>query len=138
MNNLTTWRAGLVPAFVGSVVLLIACWFDWWGSPPQMGTDENVFKTVDALFTAVTARDEKLLADCDQRLHALKDAGKLPGETATYLDNVIGRARAGRWESAAQTLYDVMRAQRREVMRDHPKNEKDRSISGKKQQGSDR
>src|SRR5262249_54575119 len=28
--------------------------------PPQMGADEAVFNTVDALFTAVTARDEKL------------------------------------------------------------------------------
>ena len=36
------------------------------------------FKTVDALFTAVTAREEKLLRECEQRLHVLKDAGKLP------------------------------------------------------------
>jgi hypothetical protein len=97
-----------------------------------MGADEELFRTVDALFTAVTARDQKLLADCEQRLLTLKGAGKVPSEAGTYLDTIIGRARAGRWESAAQTLYDFMRAQRREVTRDHPKKDKGHSNARKK------
>jgi hypothetical protein len=97
-----------------------------------MGADEEVSKAVDALFTALTARDEKLLAGCEQRLLTLKDAGKLPLEAAAYLDNVIRKARSGRWESAAQSLYDFMRAQRREGAHERPKKEKSRSNSGKK------
>src|SRR5207248_10965835 len=75
-------------------------------SKPQMGADEGVFKTVDALFTAVTARDAKQLDACDGRLKEFRRQGKLPGEAADYLDGVVARARDGRWESAAQKLYD--------------------------------
>lgn len=82
-----------------------------------MGADTETFTAVDALFTAVTARDEKLLASCAQRLHALKDAGKMPAIAGDHLDGVIGKARAGRWESAAERLYQFMIAQRREGAR---------------------
>ena len=85
-----------------------------------MGADEEVFKAVDALFTAVTARDEKLLGECEQRLSALKDAGKLPTDAAAYLDSVIRKARDGRWENAAEKLYDFMKAQRREGAEGRP------------------
>jgi hypothetical protein len=88
---------------------------------PQVGADEDVFKTVDALFTAVTARDAKQLGACDGRLKEYRRQGKLPGEAADYLDGVVARARDGQWESAAHKLYDFMRAQKREGARDHPK-----------------
>jgi len=91
---------------------------------PQMGADEGVFKTVDALFTAVTARDGKQLEACDSRLKEYRRQGKLPGEAADYLDGVVARARDGRWESAAQKLYDFMRAQRREGAQDHAKKDR--------------
>ncbi len=83
-------------------------------SPPQMGADDGVFAAVDALFTAVTARDEGLLGKCEGQLHALRDEGRLPAEAAGYLDGVIARARKGGWESAAERLYDFMKAQRRD------------------------
>jgi hypothetical protein len=91
---------------------------------PQMGAVEGVFKTVDALFTAVTARDGKQLDACDSRLQEYRRQGQLPGEAADYLDGVVARARDGRWESAAQKLYDFMRAQKREGVRDHPKKDR--------------
>ena len=40
------------------LALLLGCWLVGCGNPPQMGADEKVFATVDALFTAVTAHDE--------------------------------------------------------------------------------
>src|SRR5258708_4692667 len=43
-------------------LLLAGC-----GRPPQMGADKDVFATVDALFTAITAHDEKQLSQCEQR-----------------------------------------------------------------------
>jgi hypothetical protein len=70
-------------------------------------------RTVDALFTAVTARDEKLLAQCEQRLHAYRDAGKLPQSAARHLDGVIATARAGSWRPAAERLYSFIQRQRR-------------------------
>ena len=68
---------------------------------------------VDALFTAVTARDDKLLGESERRLHALKDAGTLSDNASASLDDIIKTARNGGWESAAQTLYDFMKGQRR-------------------------
>jgi hypothetical protein len=88
-------------------------WFYGCGRPPQMGADDEVFRTVDALYTAVTARQEKLLTQCETRLNAHKAAGKLPPNAAAYLDNVIATARAGRWQPAAERLYDFMATQRR-------------------------
>jgi hypothetical protein len=82
--------------------------------PPQMGADEEVFKTVDALYTAVRSQDEKRLAVCEQRLAEHKAAGKLPKSASDYLDGVLAKARGGRWESATRSLYDFMLAQRRE------------------------
>ncbi len=92
----------------------------------EPGADEEVFQAVDALFTAVTARDVRLLGECEQRLHALKEAGKLPGEASDYLDGIMNKARDGRWESAAETLYDFMKAQRREGQPDRPARKKDK------------
>ena len=82
--------------------------------PPQMGADEAVFDTVDALFTAVTARDPRLLDQCERSLHAHRDAGKLPHDASVYLDGVIGTARGGQWETAAHRLYQFMQVQRRD------------------------
>jgi hypothetical protein len=97
---------------VAIALLAVVVWSLW--PVPQMGTDEEVFRTVDALFTAVTARDEKLLGQCEQRLHAYRDSGKLPKHAARYLDGVIAKARAGSWQTAAERLYDFMKSQRRE------------------------
>jgi hypothetical protein len=123
MKRLTTEQAVLAAGLVGSAALL-ACWFAWRGRPPQLGGDETAFKTVDALFTAVTAREERLLQDCEQQLHVLKQRGRLPGNASAYLDGVIKKARAGRWESAAERLYGFMKAQRRDGTQDHSKKEK--------------
>jgi hypothetical protein len=119
MEWVKTKRAVVAAGFGGVALLGLGCWFAWWGRPPQMGADAEVFKTVDALFTAVTARDEKLLGQCEQRLRTCLQAGKLPAEAAAYLESIGQRARAGRWESAAAQLYDFMRAQRREGLHDH-------------------
>src|ERR1043166_7315566 len=80
--------AGLLLVLV--VVLIVS-----WRSTPQMGADEDVFNTVDALFTAITAHDEKLLIDCEQRLKGYRAAGRLPEDAADPLDGIIAKARAG-------------------------------------------
>ena len=108
-------RARILLFALGSLAVGAVLWLlVWLARTPQMGADEEAFHTVDALFTAVTARDETLLAQCEQRLHAHRDAGKLPGEASDYLDGVIAKARDGRWQSAAEQLYQFMKVQRRE------------------------
>jgi hypothetical protein len=100
---------------VGFVVLFVA--FGWWffgrSSPPQLGGDDEVFDTVDALFTAVRSRDDRLLDGCQERLHGYARDGKLPAEAARYLDDVLATARAGKRRPAAEKLYEFMKVQRR-------------------------
>jgi hypothetical protein len=113
-NNLSVNRRRLINV-VGVVIAVAgAAWWSWsLTPPPQIGADEEVFQTVDALFTALTSRDEKRLGECEQRLHASCDAGRLPAEPARYLDGVIQEARTGDWERAARRLYDFMYGQRK-------------------------
>jgi hypothetical protein len=111
-----TWALALSLAAFGAAAVAIAVLI--WNRPPQMGPDEDVFTTVDALYTAVRARDERLLADCEKRLSAYRLAGKLPAEAADHLDGVIAKARGGAWQSAAERLYDFMMAQRRDGPRE--------------------
>ncbi|MFO0842934.1 MAG: hypothetical protein U0797_11140 [Gemmataceae bacterium] len=106
---------GLATAAVVGVVIA------YLSRPPQMGPDEEVFHTVDALFTAVTARNEKQLGQCEQRLRGYRDAGKLPAAAADSLDGFIRQARSGGWQSAAERLYRFMLAQRRDGAEANPR-----------------
>lgn len=101
------------------IVVVVGCVMMFWGRPPQMGADEEVFNTVDALFTAVTAKDPRLVEQCEQRLNGYREANKLPAGAAAYLDGVITQTKNGQWESAAHRLYDFMTVQRREGRHAH-------------------
>jgi hypothetical protein len=81
-------------------------------APPQIGPDETVFQTVDALFTALTTKDLTRVEDCERRLREAQAAGTLPAPAAARLEGVIGQAREGEWEPAAKRLYDFMLGQR--------------------------
>lgn len=98
-------------------ILLLAgvgrVWF-WRGAPPQLLASDEVFRTVDALFTAVTARDAQRLAACQERLDRYKQHGVLPPAAARRLDQITSLARDGQWEPAARSLYDFMQGQRRD------------------------
>jgi len=87
--------------------------------PPQMGTSERVFNTVDALYTAVRLRDTGKVTDCERRLHEYRDAGELPADAARSLDGIIATARGGDWNGATERLYEFMLAQRREGVIEH-------------------
>ena len=69
-NNSSRHRLYFAAGATGLAIVSIV-WFTWWNRPPQMGADEGVFATVDALFTAVRARDERLIGQCEQRLDGL-------------------------------------------------------------------
>jgi hypothetical protein len=113
MADEKTVKRTVVAGVVGGLVLLV-CWFVWWARPPQIGADKEAVRTVDALFTAFTSRNATRVGQCEERLHALKDAGKLPQHAADYLDSLIKMARGGNWRGATQKLFDFMKGQRRE------------------------
>lgn len=83
------------------------------GSHAQIGTDPETFKTVDALYTAVSLREPKLVDQCAERLKALQAAGKLPEAAHTTLEGLMSEAKAGGWESSQERLARFMEAQRR-------------------------
>ncbi len=88
-------------------------WSRW--LPPQLGVDAQVFNTVDALFTAITSRDTNQLADCERRLKAYHEEGRISDAVAGSLDAIIQQTRKGQWEPAARRLYDFIRGQRGQV-----------------------
>lgn len=94
------------------VPILLAVVSGCWG-PPQIGGDERSFKTVDALYTAVSLRDPSLVDQGEKTLLALRAEGKLPEAAGKSLDAIIAQAREGKWEAAQMRLGDFMRGQRR-------------------------
>ena len=113
-------RTAIISLAIALIVITAAVVY-WLRIPPQMGGSEEVFDTVDALFTAVTSRDEKRLADCERRLKSYSESGKLPASAWNHLDGIIQKARGGGWQSAAESLYNFMLAQRREGYEGHEK-----------------
>ena len=106
------WARYLLIGFL--VVGLV--WGGWYylSRPPQMGTSEEAFKTVDALYTAIRNHDEKQIADCEQRIKAYRANNQLPAGAADFLEGIIAKSRAGSWDQATRSLYDFMVAQRRD------------------------
>jgi hypothetical protein len=94
----------------------------WFGirSQPQLAASPDVYKTVDALFTAVTAHDEQRLAVCEKRLEGYRAAADLPEPAWKRLKGVIAIAHGGDWEKAAHRLYEFMQGQKREAVAAKP------------------
>jgi hypothetical protein len=102
-----------------AAVFAVRIWFGF-RLQPQLSASADVFKTVDALFTAVTAHDEQRLDDCEKRLQGYRKAAKLPEPAWRRLNGVIAVARGGDWEKAAHRLYDFMQGQRRAAVSQEP------------------
>lgn len=106
------WARYLLIGFL--VVGLV--WGVWYylSRPPQMGASEEVFKTVDALYTAIRNHDEKRIADCEQRIKGFRANNQLPADAADFLEGIIAKSRSGSWDQATRSLYDFMVVQRRD------------------------
>jgi hypothetical protein len=109
-------RNQLAIAILGLVLIAIAArTYFGFRSAPQLPASDEIYNTVDALFTAVTAHDSQCLASCQQRLEAYKDRGSLPAAAAQRLDRIIALANSGDWTAAAHQLYDFIQAQQRKA-----------------------
>ena len=96
----------------GGLVVVVVLLMRNLNAPPQIGADEEVAKTVDALFTAITTKDKGRLDDCEQRLNSHQKEGRLPAKPARSLAAMIRQARDGQWEPAAKRLYTFILGQR--------------------------
>ena len=84
------------------------------GGPPQVLDDEECFKTVDALWTAVTARKLDLVENTAADLTRLKGEGKLSADGLAALTGIVEQARKKEWEPAAKKLKAFIQGQRRQ------------------------
>lgn len=84
------------------------------GRPAQIGAAPEVFKTVDALYTAVSLREPKLVDPCLAALKGFHEAGQLPSDAFSTLEAIISEAKGGAWEDAQTRLSRFMQGQRRE------------------------
>lgn len=101
-------KSVLISAGLGLAWSLPGC-----GAPPQIGPDRDTFKAVDALYTAISLREPRLVENCTSRLNDLKAAGKVPEAAFLSLESIILEAREGRWEPSQERLAGFMEGQRR-------------------------
>lgn len=83
-----------------------------WADTPQLAMDEEVLKTIDSLFTAVTARRQPSLIACENRLSALHVAGRISDPARNKLNSFIQSAKKEDWEIASRQLYRFIELQR--------------------------
>lgn len=106
-------RMPLVRCLALALALTLALAFLGCGRPPQIGEDRDTFKAVDALYTAVSLRDLKLVDLCDGKLRTLQSKGEGSEAVRGELGAIIAKAKEGKWEVAQTRLGDFMRGQRR-------------------------
>jgi hypothetical protein len=83
------------------------------GGPPRIGPEKDAMKTVDALYTAVSLRDETLVDDSLARLRTLRERGKLPDRAFRSLQAIALDAKGGAWEPSQDRLIRFMDRQTR-------------------------
>lgn len=100
--------------YCGAVALLLIITLTISGcSTPQVLGNEEVFSSVDALWTAVTSRKEDRLQSASEKLQELRQSGELSEAGWNALEPIIQQASAGEWEPAAKRLKRFIRAQRK-------------------------
>ena len=110
-----------LPEFATMNRMVLIAWSSWvliltiggCGSEPQIGANKQVFKGVDALYTAVSLKDRKLVDQCAAELKRLFAAGSVPENASRTLDAIMAEARDGKWEPAQQRLQRFMEGQHR-------------------------
>jgi len=96
-----------------AATILLALVIAGCGAPAQIGPDPEVFKAVDALYTAISLRETKLVDSCLEKLKEHRAAGKLPEGAFSALEAMIEEGKGGAWEDAQTRLSRFMEGQRR-------------------------
>ena len=95
------------------LMIFVFVTFTWlWSGVPQLKYDDQVFRSLDAMFTAVTARSNSKLNDCGHRLETLHDEGRIPEAAWNRISKCRELAHRGEWDTAARSLYQLIESQR--------------------------
>lgn len=78
---------------------------------PQLANEECL-GAADALWTAITAKDIKLVDNSEQALKQLYDESKLTNDAFEALESIIAAARGGDWDGARGDLKAFVKGQR--------------------------
>ena len=109
-NSLRSYT--VVVALIG--VVLFGGWLAWryYTVPPQLQASAAATKTLDALFTALTARDSVKLKACMERIEGHSAAGHIGTKGLAEVRHCSQLAEKGAWEEAAKRLYWIVYDQR--------------------------
>ena len=93
---------------IAAIVAGLVCWpFPVAAGRRRSGADKDAMKAVDALYTAVGLRDEKLVDECGGAAQEPCTArGRFPNPPSTPWKAIIAQAKDGKWEPA-QTAWAV-------------------------------
>ncbi len=90
------------------VVLLGGVAWHYYSTPPQLQASPAAAKTLDAMFTALTARNPDKLSACMERIEAYRQDGQLDARAVAELRTCHDLATSGSWEQAAKRLYWII------------------------------
>ncbi|MCA9159463.1 MAG: hypothetical protein KDA72_14105 [Planctomycetales bacterium] len=95
---------------IALVAVLLVGYQAWryFSLPPKLQASVEATKTLDAMFTALTARDSAKLATCMNRIESHFAAGKLGRKATAELRYCAELANQGSWDQAAKRLYWVV------------------------------
>ncbi len=82
-----------------------------WNAVPNFKASGDALKTIDALFTAINARDVNRVAGCRERLSEQASSGQLNPVAMVELSDCCEQASSGGWETAARRLYRMIEKQ---------------------------
>ncbi len=82
-------------------------------STPQVLGNEEVYTSLDALWTAVTSRNLDRVQEVTNELIRLRDEGGLSKEGWGAIEPILQQAFAEKWEPAARSLKKFIGAQRK-------------------------
>ena len=101
MNANSNWIVWLTVFLV--LIAGVGVWV-WSGRPPTMEARDNR-RTVDAILTAITMKNTRLLDAGIRRAQARRQAAQLTEDQLAGMESFASKARAGDWASAEKEGY---------------------------------
>jgi hypothetical protein len=102
MNRLPTW--GVLLGLAGGAMLVLALLGWRWRAPTQ--EERYNRRVLDAILTAITLKNSRLLEESAIQARARHDAGYLTPEEYQGMEAFINTARGGDWPGAEKEGYE--------------------------------
>ena len=99
-----TRNQGFVVALIGVVVLIGLCFWYLGGGYGEVSAETYQYSK--ALYGACLKKDEAHLNKVEEMVASAGDS--IPAKEKAWLDEIISKARAGKWESAANDARRMM------------------------------